>query len=139
AYWHQLFNPRQLLINGLFAKVASEMAIGQKEKAMGLLVVNKVLTHNSKLSMWNQGKGNEKVESVFTNQALNTLYNFGNRAIPSLDTNWYFNINNTIITSKTKIKTKDARDNNDVSELWITDPPYADAVNYHKLTEFFLA
>ena len=22
---------------------------------------------------------------------------------------------------------------------WITDPPYADAVNYHELTEFFLA
>ena len=24
-------------------------------------------------------------------------------------------------------------------DIWITDPPYADAVNYHELTEFFLA
>ena len=35
AYWHQLFNPRQLLINGLFSKTASEMASGQKEKLWG--------------------------------------------------------------------------------------------------------
>lgn len=24
-------------------------------------------------------------------------------------------------------------------ESWITDPPYADAVNYHEITEFFIA
>ncbi len=26
-----------------------------------------------------------------------------------------------------------------VSDLWITDPPYADAINYHEITEFFIA
>jgi hypothetical protein len=25
------------------------------------------------------------------------------------------------------------------SDLWITDPPYADAINYHEITEFFIA
>ena len=24
-------------------------------------------------------------------------------------------------------------------DLWITDPPYADAINYHELGDFFLA
>jgi hypothetical protein len=33
----------------------------------------------------------------------------------------------------------DARDVRETSDLWITDPPYADAVNYHELGEFFLA
>jgi len=28
---------------------------------------------------------------------------------------------------------------NTTSDYWITDPPYADAVNYHELSEFFLA
>ena len=28
---------------------------------------------------------------------------------------------------------------NNKIDIWITDPPYADAVNYHELTEFFLA
>jgi putative DNA methylase len=26
-----------------------------------------------------------------------------------------------------------------ISDLWITDPPYADAVNYHELLDFYLA
>jgi len=139
AYWHHLFNPRQLFINGLFSKVASEMASGQKEKAMGLLGVNKICNYNSKLSVWNAGVGNEKVEFVFLNQALNTLFNYGSRALIALDTTWYFNINNTKINSETDIETRDARDNAEFCDLWITDPPYADAVNYHELTEFFLA
>ena len=33
----------------------------------------------------------------------------------------------------------DARGVKYKSDIWITDPPYADAVNYHELTEFFLA
>ena len=37
------------------------------------------------------------------------------------------------------VKTKDARSVNSKCDFWITDPPYADAVNYHELSEFFLA
>jgi hypothetical protein len=33
----------------------------------------------------------------------------------------------------------DARDIEQRCDLWITDPPYADAVNYHELADFFLA
>ena len=33
----------------------------------------------------------------------------------------------------------DARDLRETCDLWITDPPYADAVNYHELADFFLA
>jgi hypothetical protein len=33
----------------------------------------------------------------------------------------------------------DARDLRETCDLWITDPPYADAVNYHELGDFFLA
>ena len=32
----------------------------------------------------------------------------------------------------------DARSIGNVCDLWITDPPYADAINYHELSEFFL-
>lgn len=37
------------------------------------------------------------------------------------------------------ISTTDAKIEDAKSVFWITDPPYADAVNYHELTEFFLA
>jgi putative DNA methylase len=33
----------------------------------------------------------------------------------------------------------DARDVEVETDIWFTDPPYADAVNYHELTELFLA
>ncbi len=33
----------------------------------------------------------------------------------------------------------DARSATTDCDIWITDPPYADAVNYHELLEFFLA
>lgn len=36
-------------------------------------------------------------------------------------------------------QTIDARDIRYTADLWITDPPYADAVNYHELADFFLA
>ncbi len=137
-YWHQLFNPRQLLVNGLFSKMSSEMAKGQKEKAMGLLGVNKVCNFSSKLSGWSSHRANEKGRDTFYNQALNTLYNYMSRTILSLDTTWYFNINNIKLNSNTNIKTKDARDVSETCDIWLTDPPYADAVNYHELTEFFL-
>lgn len=139
AYWHQLFNPRQLLINGLFAKVASEMASGQKEKAIGLLGVNKISDWNCKLCRWDESY--EKPIQNFYNQAFNTLYNYNNRGLRYLKKTWEIDIKNNEqnIISNLIIKTKDARDNNESCDLWITDPPYADAVNYHELTEFFLA
>ena len=37
------------------------------------------------------------------------------------------------------MKLSDARDIRDTCDFWITDPPYADAVNYHELGDFFLA
>src|SRR5699024_8587822 len=58
-YWHQLFNPRQLLVNGLFAKLSGEMSSNKKEKSIGLLGLNKIADWNSKLSIWNVGAGVE--------------------------------------------------------------------------------
>ena len=37
------------------------------------------------------------------------------------------------------MQTTDARAIDRRAEIWITDPPYADAINYHELSEFFLA
>lgn len=138
-YWHQLFNHRQLLVNGLFAKVSQEKANGQMEKVMGLLGVNKFANFNSKLSMWVNGAGVEKVVHVFTNQSLNPYYNYGSRPIIDLDTLWFIDLKASFNLKSNKIGLSDARDVEETCDIWITDPPYADAVNYHELTEFFLA
>jgi putative DNA methylase len=139
TYWHQLFHPRQLLIHGLFMEKVNEIAITQHEKVVGLLGINKCCNWNSKLSQWLSDASNEKGAQTFSNQALNTLYNYLCRTTKSLDTTWFYNINNYEIHCNQKVKVKDARAISDDCDIWITDPPYADAVNYHELSEFFLA
>ena len=138
-YWHQMFNPRQLLVHGLFVKKIDEFSKKQKEKAIGLLGLNKITDWNSKLCIWNVGAGVETSQNTFTNQALNTLYNYGTRGFLKYDKNWFLDIKSYTVSSETIVEVCDARSLSAQNDIWITDPPYADAVNYHELTEFFLA
>ena len=43
------------------------------------------------------------------------------------------------MADKAEVKNLPAASVSDECDLWITDPPYADAVNYHEITEFFIA
>ena len=72
------------------------------------------------------------------NQAFNTQFNFGCRALSELKFNIIGDTVNAI-KSYSKISLEDAREISQECDLWITDPPYADAVNYHELGDFFLA
>ena len=78
---------------------------------------------------------------VFSNQALNTLYNYAARGILTEESLIisYPVINEFLPGLNREASTQDARIITTQSDFWITDPPYADAVNYHELSEFFLA
>ena len=137
TYWHQLFTPRQLLLNGLF----SEQIQYSKQPVSTILLLGRITNNNSKLSRWkpNQGGGIGGVVDVFSNQALNTFYNFGCRATYGFGS-LLLNIT-TIDKNQTEnqINLIDARKISCINDLWITDPPYADAVNYEEISEYFLA
>ncbi|CED93849.1 DNA methylAse containing a Zn-ribbon [Romboutsia ilealis] len=138
TYWHQLFNPRQLLIQGLLYESIMNIAKSKEEYTIGLLSINKCTDFNSKLAVWDSGASN--VKNTFFNQALNTLFNYGTRGLIKLSNIWKDNINSCNFTTHINtIVAIDARDLNTECDLWVTDPPYADAVNYHELSEFFLA
>ncbi len=139
TYWHHLFNPRQLCIHALFMEGIDNLSNNAKEKVIGLLGIHKLCDWNAKLSIWNADGANEKGQQVFSNQALNTLNNYATRTTTSLKTTWFYNINNCEFEADYKLKQCDARVVDDICNIWITDPPYADAVNYHELSEFFLA
>jgi adenine-specific DNA methylase len=133
-YWHQLFNARQLLKSGLFNYEISKY----DKKALitfGLLGLNKFFYYDSKLCIWDSG--GEKGQQTFYNQALNTPYNYVSRSLELNKKSWF---QDPIISdANSKIEVKDARIIEDRNNIWITDPPYADAVNYHELSEFFLS
>ncbi|MBF0120188.1 MAG: DUF1156 domain-containing protein [Desulfobacterales bacterium] len=139
TYWHQLFNPRQLLVHGLFIEKIVEIAGITDEFIMGMLGINKLSDWDAKLARWDSAPASEKGAEVFSNQALNTLYNYSSKAISPLSSSWFFNINNDSLPTKIQVNITDARTVLNDSDYWITDPPYADAVNYHELSEFFLA
>lgn len=139
TYWHQLFNPRQLLVHGLLMELIDKHAETQKEKVVGLLGLNKCCNWNSKLSRWHDVKNSP--QDTFYNQAFNTLFNYGVRTLNELKNYWYFSLNNLIINNVCNkvFNLQDARLIHEHSDIWLTDPPYADAINYHELSEFFLA
>ncbi|WP_305768152.1 anti-phage-associated DUF1156 domain-containing protein [Candidatus Epulonipiscium viviparus] len=136
TYWHQLFNPRQLLTLAMLVKRISEEKETNK-KVAGLLGINKVINWNSRLCIWNFNA--EKMEQTFYNQAYNTLVNFGTRSVSALSRIWNYDINKQVLNTKHQVKLEEARALREFCDIWITDPPYADAVRYHELSEIFLA
>lgn len=139
THWHHLFTPRQLLVLGVFMSsnpTMNDNQLGFIAKAVG---INSATDFSAKLARWtSQG---EKVNTTFSNQALNTQYNFGNRGLQGLKGNLMNFGPGAIETFKNRanVTLTDARDIRETCDFWITDPPYADAVNYHELADFFLA
>lgn len=135
VYWHHLFHPRQLLVNGLLGKCLSEAS----DMPSVLLVRSRLADWNSRLSAWMPHVGNEKGDHVFNNQALNTQLNFSCRPLAKLSTAIVDPRLARVSNDHSNVAPCDARSVDFTADLWITDPPYADAVNYHELGDFFLA
>lgn len=122
SYWHQLFTPRQLLVNGLLNLGNPIFSLRFSE-------------NNSRLCRW--GSGKEEDKNVFSDQSLATFHNF---AVSSLSTIPKTTIKEVKISYfEGNVTAQDARRINYPCSFWITDPPYADAINYDELSEFFLA
>ena len=140
SFWHQLFNARQLLEYALIQKYSLKLADTPEKMVTAMLSLHRCLNWNSKLCSWGVGQARESMAQTFYNQALNAMWNYGTRALSLLSGVFYLTINRSrIINSNYKIQITDARDVDSVCDFWITDPPYADAVNYHELSEYFLA
>lgn len=136
TYWHHLFSPRQLLLLATIQKHSSN-------KPHAILLFANELNFHSKLCGIHprtSGSGREMcLDRVFINQALNTLMNYGVRSsayqaensenIPSL----------AMPDVHSFIDTRSAEEVETTQDIWITDPPYADAIAYHEITEYFIA
>lgn len=140
THWHHLFTPRQLLTHGLLAEISNRLAESKETKVGCLLAQGKFANMDAKLCVWHVSPANENGEQVFLNQALNTLSNYSNRPLLMLPGSWtppeYAEL---AVGVQSLVISSDARDIRETCDLWVTDPPYADAVNYHELGDFFLA
>ena len=139
THWHHLFTPRQLLVHGVLAETAAMAGLSPKAQAACLLGLGRAADWNSKLSRWWPAPAGEKVIQTFSNQALNTLFTFSSRTVLTLTDSWYLRLRDVLLPSQSEAQAIDACTVADDADIWITDPPYADAINYHELSEFFLA
>lgn len=140
TYWHHLFNPRQLLTLGSFYEILFSQPLMDNNSTIALLLsISRCCDYNAKLSRWHPHGANEKTEQVFSNQALNTLFNYAARTLISLKATYFFDWPDIGLLENHRVEPRDAGANLEYVNIWLTDPPYADAINYHELSEFFLA
>lgn len=143
TYWHHLFSPRQLLTLGIISKISKDTFTATRTLVSGLLGIGRMANWNSKLCGWDSSKANEKGNASFQNQAINPIFAYSVRPSAKFKSSWpiFADVNESaLIASKVvSVSCEDARDIRHPCDLWISDPPYADAINYHELTDFFLA
>lgn len=129
GYWHHLFNARQLMLHALYFSHRSPV---------DCIFNAKSLDWNSRIANWMNHW--EKTNNVFYNQSLNTFYNYGTRCFVSHENGRSYGFANAPIGNvDVSIRTHEASALAEDCDIFITDPPYADAVHYHEITEFFIA
>jgi len=132
THWHHLFNPRQLLTGAL---------INRQSSATEKLAFTQAVGINSRLSRWNALSGVGQTASTFDNQALNTLFSYGCRGIRFLkgtieQTYMAFPLPSSI---NLRVESAAADQIDEQTDIFVTDPPYGDAVKYEEILEFFIA
>jgi len=143
TWWHHLFNARQLHFFSLFKSQINHYP----SDISGFLGIKlaALTDYIGKLVRWtvacahSQGGGREVPANVFSNQALNTLYNYASRSWASIDSIYFTSLRLVPIETDSIIQTSNAAIGGEINDVYVTDPPYADAVHYHEITEYFIA
>ncbi|RVJ71439.1 anti-phage-associated DUF1156 domain-containing protein [Sinorhizobium medicae] len=134
THWHHLFGARHILT----------LALLKEQRRHPALILDQAQTLNvsSRGCMINSSAGQGgaiKYDHVFMNQALNTFLNYGVRGASSLIKSGSLTPPAITVPGKSRIVTAAAKDIAALCDIFITDPPYADAVHYHEITEYFIA
>jgi putative DNA methylase len=132
THWHHLFNPRQLLWAATAMKHSS---------AHTHFAIAQVLNVNCRLSRWHPGSGGGGLTAgVFDNQALNPLYNYGCRGASYCEGFLLQDYKSfSLGEGRSIVRNHPAAQLDVENDIYITDPPYGDAVKYEEITEFFIA
>ena len=131
THWHHLFNPRQLMLIGFFNHYS--------QSSYTKIGISQAANWDARLCSWDGSPGVDNTHQVFYNQALNTLYNYGARALKSICKPIFPNFKSFPINCNTSVNSHPAQSLQIENDLYITDPPYGDAVKYEEITEFFIA
>lgn len=129
THWHHLFLPRDLLIFCLIRKHGGNA-----------IKLAKIVEKTGRLCSWANGKGVDSNCHIFVNQALNTLYTYVSTGL-SKQIFTYKEAGNKSRPLKvnTKVINSTAEEISYQADIFITDPPYGDAVKYEEIYDLFVA
>lgn len=132
THWHHLFNARQLLTGAL---------INKHSDAHLKFALTQAISINSRISRWNALSGVGQTAGAFDNQALNTLLNYGCRGVRFLEATLRQSYASYPLPNYVEriIRTHPAENIEVPVDVFITDPPYGDAVKYEEILEFYIA
>lgn len=145
THWHHLWNPRQLLILGLMRRNTLSADLYVSFASM--------LDYSSKLTRWTTsgrrvakdgsgkfvGGASDNPSNTFYNQALNTLFNYGSRATVSLTESLVRTTKHFPMKGIVQVVNDTVTGLSETCEIFITDPPYGDAVKYEEILDFFIS
>ena len=137
THWHHLFSHRQLLFLGMtnrHIRARSDMLT-----APLLIFLARLCDWSSKLCRYGTGAARESVAQTFYNQALNTLFTYGVRSFSFAKTYLLEELTESPVMASTEVRTQPADEWDIEVDLFVTDPPYGDAVKYDEILEFFIA
>jgi putative DNA methylase len=133
THWHHLFNSRQLLVAGL---------VNQFSNAKLVFGLMQLVNWNSRLCRWNIASGGGgSVQDTFYNQALNTLFNYGCRGFAICSDLLITGGRQFPLDSRVNAVTRNhvVADLSESADIFVTDPPYGDAIKYEEILDFFIA
>ncbi len=144
THWHHAWNPRQLMSLGIMRQHVQDEALS--------VIFAGILDCSSKLSRWTTsaarkskdgldkqiGGASNGTANVFYNQALNTLYNWGSRSTSDLFDILHKKIKHFPLTCRADVSCVNASELRTSADIFVTDPPYGDAVKYEEILDFFI-
>lgn len=149
-HWGDLFSSRQKLSLVTLSQVIRESSFASDLKTALALLLNRVANRSSSLASWRYQADQEKVEHTFVRQALPVVWDFAEAVVTSDSTGSFMDglavlaqgIQgiSAVTTSSGQAQQADACDSplpDQSATVWLTDPPYYDAVPYSDLSDFF--
>jgi len=133
TYWHHLFGSRSILL----LKSILELSRNRPES---VIAFSNAPDFCSRLNGWGTNATRESPTNVFQNQALNPNFSWGFYATTNI-IDIYLKAEGIHypINSHTVVEAIPASQYSTNADMLVTDPPYADAINYHEIPEFFIA
>lgn len=144
-YWHHLFTARDYIIVSSVLRHCKDAGVAT--------AIPSLLNHTSKLCQWattnapldaegkQAGGARDLPNHVFYNQAFNTFWNYASRSSLFLlrDLAITDEVPSYPLMSSADVVALPAARLDRNCDLFVTDPPYADAVHYDEISEYFIS